>query len=296
MIWSIFEQAQSSLAETNRLTTAGLFTRLGQTLKLAKHPPFDFAVVDESQDLAVFHLRFLASLGTKYPDSLFFAGDLGQRIFQQPFSWKSLGVDIRGRSRSLRINYRTSHQIRSHADRLLEPEVTDVDGNQETRADTVSVFNGPPPTVVVLDNMEAEEAEVAMWLEARQKEGVQPHEMGVFVRSSEQLDRATAASLRAGIPFRILDDNVETMAGHLSVGTMHLAKGLEFRAVVVMACDDEVIPLQSRIEAVGDDSDLREVYETERHLLYVACTRARDHLLVTAVKPASEFISDFQGR
>ena len=294
MLWSIFEQSQLSLAETSRLTTASLFTRLGQTLKLAKHPPFDFAVVDESQDLAVFHLRFLASLGTKYPDSLFFAGDLGQRIFQQPFSWKSLGVDIRGRSRSLRINYRTSHQIRSHADRLLEPEVTDVDGNQETRADTVSVFNGPPPTVVVLGNMEAEEAEVAKWLEARQKEGVQPHEMGVFVRSSEQLDRATTAATKSRIPFRILDDNVETMAGHLSVGTMHLAKGLEFRAVVVMACDDEVIPLQSRIEAVGDDSDLREVYETERHLLYVACTRARDHLLVTAVEPASEFISDFQ--
>ena len=296
VLWSIFELAQGRLAATGRMTMASVFTQLSQTLKLANQPTFDFAVVDESQDLAVFHLRFLASLGTRYADSLFFAGDLGQRIFQQPFSWKSLGVDIRGRSRSLRINYRTSHQIRSRADRLLEPEVTDVDGNQETRADTVSVFNGPPPTVVVLGNIEAEEAEVAKWLEARQKEGVQPHEMGVFVRSSEQLDRATTAATKAGVPFRILDDNVETMAGHLSVGTMHLAKGLEFRAVVVMACDDEVIPSQSRIESVGDDSDLREVYETERHLLYVACTRARDHLLVTGVEPASEFISDLQGR
>ncbi|NBU77319.1 MAG: ATP-dependent helicase, partial [Planctomycetes bacterium] len=211
VLWSIFEQAQASLAAMIRLTTSSLFTQLSQSLKLAKHPPFDFAVVDESQDLAVSHLRFLAALGTRYPDSLFFAGDLGQRIFQQPFSWKSLGVDIRGRSRSLRVNYRTSHQIRAHADRLLGPEVTDVDGNQETRADTVSVFNGPPPTVVVLGNMEAEEAEVAMWLGARQKGGVQPHEMGVFVRSSEQLDRATAAALRAGIPFRILDESVETM-------------------------------------------------------------------------------------
>jgi len=69
---------------------------------------------------------------------------------------------------------------------------------------------------------------------------------------------------------------------------MHLAKGLEFRAVVVMACDDEVIPLQERIETVGDDADLQEVYDTERHLLYVACTRARDHLLITSVEPASD--------
>ena len=83
--------------------------------------------------------------------------------------------------------------------------------------------------------------------------------------------------------------------GVLSVSTMHLAKGLEFRAVVVMACDDEVIPLQERIESVADDADLQEVYDTERHLLYVACTRARDHLLVTGVDPASEFVDDLQG-
>ena len=72
----------------------------------------------------------------------------------------------------------------------------------------------------------------------------------------------------------------------------HLAKGLEFRAVAVMACDDEVLPLQERIEEVADDADLEDVYNTERHLLYVVCTRARDHLLVTGVKPESEFLDD----
>ena len=68
---------------------------------------------------------------------------------------------------------------------------------------------------------------------------------------------------------------------------MHLAKGLEFRAVAVIACDDEVLPLQSRIESIADEADLEDTYSTERHLLYVACTRARDHLLVTGVEPAS---------
>lgn len=75
---------------------------------------------------------------------------------------------------------------------------------------------------------------------------------------------------------------------------MHLAKGLEFRAVAVIACDDEIIPLQQRIESAADDSDLEEVYNTERHLLYVACTRARDRLLITAVEPASEFLDDLR--
>jgi superfamily I DNA/RNA helicase len=75
---------------------------------------------------------------------------------------------------------------------------------------------------------------------------------------------------------------------------MHLAKGLEFRAVSVMACDDEIIPLQERNETVADDADLEEVYNTERHLLYVVCTRARDRLLVTGVTPASEFLNDLR--
>ena len=104
--------------------------------------------------------------------------------------------------------------------------------------------------------------------------------------------RARAAAKTAGTPFVELGDKLTMEEGSIAIGTMHLAKGLEFRAVVVMACDDVVIPLQERIETVGDDADLQEVYDTERHLLYVACTRARDHLLVKSVAPASEFLDD----
>ncbi len=114
------------------------------------------------------------------------------------------------------------------------------------------------------------------------------------MRSAAELDRARAAVEEARLPFKVLDENVETTSGHVSISTMHLAKGLEFRAVVVMACDDEIIPLQERIETVADDADLEEVYNTERHLLYVACTRARDHLLVTSGDVPSEFLDDLR--
>jgi superfamily I DNA/RNA helicase len=294
VLWSIFERVRAGLKERKLTTHAGLFTALASALAKGKHPPFDFAVVDEAQDISVSGLRFLAALGGGRPNALFFAGDLGQRIFQQPFSWKSLGVDIRGRSRTLRINYRTSHQIRMQAERLLGPEVTDVDGNSEDRSDTVSVFNGPPPVIRVLPTENEEIKSVGTWLAEQSKAGVLPHEFGVFVRSAGQLDRAQAAVKESGLPFKILDEHVETTSGHVSISTMHLAKGLEFRAVAVMACDDEIIPLQERIETVGDDSDLQEVYDTERHLLYVACTRARDHLLITSVEPASEFLDDLR--
>jgi superfamily I DNA/RNA helicase len=263
-------------------------------LESRKHPPFEFVVVDEAQDLSVAQLKFLAGLGGQRPNSLFFAGDLGQRIFQQPFSWKSLGVDIRGRARTLHINYRTSHQIRMQTDRLLGPEVADVDGNIESRRGTISVFNGPVPVVRTFSTQQEENEAVAAWIADRSQEGVMPDEFGVFVRADAELDRARAAVAKARIPSKMLDEHVETTSGQISIGTMHLAKGLEFRAVAVMACDDEIIPLQSRIETVADDTDLEEIYNTERHLLYVACTRARDHLLVTSVEPASEFLDDLR--
>jgi mRNA-degrading endonuclease RelE of RelBE toxin-antitoxin system len=292
VLWMIFESVRNTLKERNLKTLASMFTELAEAIAVGKNPPFDHVIVDEAQDTGIPHLRFIAALGGDRPDSLFFAGDLGQRIFQQPFSWKSLGVDIRGRSRHLRVNYRTSHQIRMQADRLLGPEVSDVDGNTEDRSDTISVFNGPPPVIRVVKDEKEEGCEVAAWLTTQQEAGILPHEIGIFVRSSAQLDRATQAAQEAGLPFKVLDENVETASGQVSICTMHLAKGLEFRAVIVMACDDEIIPLQERIETVGDDADLKEVYDTERHLLYVACTRARDHLLITSVAPASEFLDD----
>jgi DNA helicase IV len=135
---------------------------------------------------------------------------------------------------------------------------------------------------------------VGRWLVDLSNTGVMPHEIGVFVRSPAELDRARTAVEYARLPCKVLDEHVETTSGHVSISTMHLAKGLEFRAVVVMACDDEIMPLQARIETVADDADLEEVYNTERHLLYVACTRARDHLLVTSVDPPSEFLDDLR--
>lgn len=296
VLWQIFEIVISELSRRQIMTMPQVFARITEHIGKLKNPPFDFAIVDEAQDIGIPELRFLAALGGKRPNSLFFAGDTGQRIFQQPFSWKNLGVDIRGRSFSLRVNYRTSHQIRCHADALLPSEISDVDGNKEDRRGTISVFDGIEPVIKVFDSAEQETKAVAHWLKRCNDQGVLSHEIGIFVRSDEQLSRAEAAVAGAGFRGQILDDNMKIEQDFVTIGTMHLAKGLEFRAVAVMACDDEVIPLQSRIDKVTDESDLDDVYHTERYLLYVACTRARDCLSVTGVIPASEFLNDLQIR
>ena len=293
-LWPVFERVKSGLRDRGLVTRAEMFGRLTKEIEQLEKPPFRFVVIDEAQDLSVAQLRFLAALAGGRPNGLYFAGNLGQRISQQPFSWKELGVDVRGRSQTLRINYRTSHQIRTQADRLLDPEMSDVDGNLEERKGTVSVFNGPKPTIQVLEDEEGESIAVSEWLTARISEGLQPSEISVFVRSTKQMERAVATVKLSGVPYAVLDDDMEATGGCLTISTMHLVKGLEFRAVALMACDSEVIPLQSRVESIADEADLEEVYNTERNLLYVACTRARDHLLVTGVKPASEFLDDLR--
>ena len=161
-------------------------------LEASEHPAFDYAVVDEAQDLGVGHLRFLAALGGERPEALFFAGDVGQRIFQPAFSWKALGIDVRGRARTLRVNYRTSHQIRQVADRLLGTEAADADGNSERRDGTVSVFNGAARTSRVLDSARRKsgDAIIVSWLESLARNGVRAAGLEVFVRSAAQLPRA----------------------------------------------------------------------------------------------------------
>ena len=200
-LWSIFERVKAELRNRGLVTSAELFSLLAETLKDRRNPPFDFAIVDEAQDIKPAQLRFISALGGSRRNSLFFAGDLGQRIFQTPFSWSALGVDIRGRSQTLKLNYRTSHQIRMRADLLLGPEVADVDGNVEDRRGTVSAFNGEHPAIHRCES-EQEEAEiVGVWLQERRDEGLEAKEIGIFVRSKKELDRACSAVRGAELPY-----------------------------------------------------------------------------------------------
>ena len=295
-VWPVFVRTRKLLEAQGVNSWPGIFGKVTAHYAEQEHKPFTHIIVDEAQDLGVPDLCMLAAIADQNPNALFFAGDLGQRIFREPFSWMALGIDIRGRSHTLKVNYRTSHQIRQTLDRLLPPLVRDVDGNEEDRRGTVSVFNGPDPVIRVFDDSKQEIEDLAFWVYEAIEDGIEPDEIGILVRGTNELPRARAVVKESGQTALELSDRVEEREGRISIGTMHLAKGLEFKAVAVMACDDDVLPLQDRIETVADETELDEVYETERHLFYVACTRARDRLLVSGVEPASEFFADLLER
>ena len=260
---------------------ADVYGRLSRWIEDGGRLPFTHVVIDEAQDLSVAQARFLAAVGAAgETDALFFTGDLGQRIFHLPFSWARLGLDVRGRAKVLKVCYRTSHQIRSTADRLLDPEITDLDGIAESRRGTVSVFDGPEPLVRQFPDEHADIVGVSEWLAARRDEGMAEHELAVLVRGQQQLGRGRAAVKAAGIETPVI--------------TMLDAKGLEFRVVAVMALDDDVLPDPERLAGVGDVADIVAIQDTERHLLYVAATRARDRLMLSGVAPGSEFLDDIR--
>jgi UvrD-like helicase family protein len=280
-LWPVFEAVREALAAERYTTWADVFTGLAEALTQRPRKPFDHVIIDEAQDLAPAELRFFAALAPGTADGLFLSGDVGQRIFQHPFSWASLGVDVRGRSHTLKVCYRTSQQIRRAADRLLPAVLRDTDGLEDERRGIISVFDGPSPEVKSLATVAAEADTVRQAVETWLSEGIAGQEIGLFVRTPQLVARARAAI--AGL----------AGADKMTTAPMSLAKGLEFRAVIVMACDEGVLPLDERVADAADEAELDDIYETERRLLYVACTRAREHLLLTGITPTSEYLADF---
>lgn len=280
-LWPVFQAVRDALAAERYTTWANVFTGLADALVLRTHPAFDHVVIDEAQDLAPAELRFFAALAPSNSNGLFLAGDVGQRIFQHPYSWASLGVDVRGRSHNLKVCYRTSQQIRRAADRLLPIVLRDTDGLEDERRGIISVFDGPAPVVESFSDVAEEAAAVRAAVQSWLADGLSASEIGLFVRSSELVGRARAA----------IGDLMG--AEEMTTAPMSLAKGLEFRAVVVMACDEGVLPLDERVADAADEAELDDIYETERRLLYVACTRAREYLMLTGVSPVSEYLQDF---
>jgi len=162
----------------------------------------------------------------------------------------------------------------------------------DSRLESRLVTPIPNPDISQCATHEEEIKAVASWIQERNKEGLSPKEFGIFVRSQNEIPKAIAALDLSKVPYEQLQETVNRLRNNATLSTMHQEKGLDFRAVVVMAYDENIVPNGERIRATIDDRDLEEVANTERNLLYVACTRARDHILISYGDTCSEFIED----
>lgn len=290
-LWFVFEKVRKNLNAQNVLSHGEMFGRLAEWFENNEnHRLYDYILVDESQDLSEIEIRFLAAYNKK-GNGLFFAGDIGQRVCRYQFPWSKYGIDLRGKSKTLKINYRTTKEIRSFADKLVNLNQVDADDNPHDRRGTISILNGPEPQIIEFNSCQEEILGVANWLdqlyENKDINKVMPNNIAIFTRSKNELSRAIEAYEKSKYYI-----NRENNVLCPKITTMEEAKGLEYKAVIVMCCDSDVIPSQERLAEQDIVASLEEIYDTERNLFYVACTRARDYLLITSGDVASEFLLD----
>lgn len=289
-LWEVFERARSSLGTAGLLSWDQVCHEVAAMLE--RHPDERFAhvVADEVQDFGHADLVLLRGLAPEGADDLFLCGDPGQRIYKARSSWAAAGVQVRGRSTRLRVNYRTTEQIRGFASRLVADTLEDGDGEALAR-DTVSLFSGLDPELMRLASAEEEIEAVAEWIRPLLSGGYKPRDIAIFARTESVLiDRAQAVAEACGLDWARLRDDDTLADGCVAVGTMHRAKGLEFKAVIVMGCERGLMPLSVALRDLADPVDIESVREQERSLLYVACTRAREKLLLTGANLLSEFV------
>lgn len=277
--WRIFESVLEELRHRQVLDRSGMADRARSLLRTGKVTSnYTAIIVDEIQDLRSPELRLLLDLADKYSSNLMLCGDAGQRIYPGGFSLSALGIETRGRSHVLRINYRTTKQIRQLSERLLDGNVDDVNGSREQVGATRNVTSGPDPQCIGYTTWDAELEGAIKKISEWRSEG---EEIGILVRTNSLVNQVCEALARRDIPFTNLKARRDSESQKTSVGTMHSAKGLEFRFVLVLNCSEGVLPSPGKMKQAIDQAECEEFERLERRLLYVAMTRARDELVVS---------------
>jgi len=293
-LWTVFDALLTDLLLADERTWQGFCRRALEMLQSGEATsPYDAVIVDEVQDLRPIEIRFLAALAKRGSGGplLTLVGDAGQRIYPGGFSLRSLGIETRGRSRVLRINYRTTAQIRRAADRLLCEECDDLNGGTEHRDGTRSLLRGPTPSLRGFASEQEEAGFVTNQIQQILGEGLSPEEIAVFARTGGGLDAFESALAQAEVPsLRLARRHDDNLASAIQLATLHRAKGLEFKAVFLARCCDGRVPLQSVIRRIDDPADRKAALDRERNLLYVGLTRARDQAFVTWSGQPSAFL------
>ena len=297
-IWPIFEEyrAQLNARGLKELIDAtrdarSLLERQGDML------PYKAVLVDEAQDMGTEAFKLIRQMippsRVDQRNGLFITGDAHQRIYGQRVVLSHCGIDVRGRSRKLRVNYRTTEETRKWAVRLLEGRsFDDLDGNLDSQKGYCSLLRGEPPGIVEAATFADETKKILNHLKTLQKSGVDLDNVCLVARTNELIDQYEGAIKALGIPvYRIRRSIAEDRRSPgLRLATMHRVKGLEFDYVIVAGVDEGVVPLVVSHSFEAESFEAAESETRERALLYVAVTRAKRGALVTCHAKKSPFL------
>lgn len=291
-LWSLFAEYRRNLATLGKAEWADVVRET--RLYLARNGavlPYRAVIVDEAQDMHPEELKLIRQLVPAGPNDLFLVGDAHQRIYGRPVVLSQCGINVRGRSSKLRINYRTTEEIRDWAVGVLTGQpIDDLDGGADSTADYVSLLHGPTPTVRHFQFFGEELDTITQTIHDLLRD-VEAETICLVARTRKQIEEDYGPALtRAGIPILYLQaDTPEDAGSGVRLATMHRVKGLEFQHVIVAGVCDGIVPLE-RLHKDADEGERAETEVQERCLFHVAASRARDTLTITGYGKPSRFV------
>lgn len=296
-VWPVFERYRLALREAGYVEPEDA---MREACELLRHRddilPYRALVVDEGQDMGRQAYRLIRAMIPEKPDhegDILIVGDAHQRIYRHRVVLGSCGLNIRGRSRRLKVNYRTTEENRNWALALLQGlDIDDLDGGLDSHQGYHSLMHGEAPMVFRADRFEDEVGWIAERVHEFQEEGLALRDLCLVVRTNALLDQYETELQSKGVPtYRVHRSKPEDRAATgLRLATMHRVKGLEFRHVFIAGVCAGTVPYQWVLDQ-SEDQTIREAAEhRERSLLYVAATRAKQTLLVSCFGKASEYL------
>jgi hypothetical protein len=291
-VWQAISEFEKTLALRGVWTHEAIRREATRMLEATADKPYRHIVIDEAQDLSPDQWRLLRAAVSEAPDDIFIASDTHQRIYDNRVTLRDVGIDISGRSACLNLNYRTTAEILGWSLGLLRGErIDDMEGGLDSIAGCKSYVHGAPPSLEGFDKSDAEAQFVAEWIEEWIAKGVKPSEIGIATRTRWFGSKIEDAMKAKGIPTVDLA-KASTNDKAVNVGTMHRMKGLEFRCVSVAGVGAKQVPEPNAVTPADEDKPTHdEDIEREKCLLFVACTRSREELLVTWHGQPSPFLT-----
>lgn len=294
-VWRVLDGVRRYLQKHGLMDHADVI-REARLLIEAKKVPLRYAsvVADEVQDFSEADLRLLRAMVPEGPNDLFLVGDAHQRIYGHKASLSRCGINVRGqRSKRLRLNYRTTQKIRNWSVAVLRGMT--VDDLDEDKDDALKGYHslrlGTAPEALHHDTEKQEAqfilAQLKRWLEEQDR---LPNDICLVARTNPLLDARYAPLLQnAGYTVQRIETDEASLGDGIRLATMHRVKGLEFPCVLIAGVQEGSVPLELR--RYSDEVARQNHYDSEKRLLFVAATRARDELVVTGYGTPSPILS-----
>lgn len=293
-IWAVFEEYQMLMSEKGYREPADAMRDARQLIeKKGIELPYTAVIVDEAQDMGMQAFRLLRKLVPEGANDIFIVGDAHQRIYGRKVVLGKCDIRVVGRSRKLRINYRTTEETRQWAMRFLNGVmVDDLDDGEDTMDGYLSLIHGTPPVVHPCSSINKEVDTICRYLQDIRDAKEQYRSTCIVARTNSQLGEYEARLKDKGIPvYRLTGYEPEDRSrGGVRMATMHRVKGLEFEHIILCGINKGSMPLDTP-DLHSEDVTIRRIAETnERSLLFVAATRAKKSVLVTSNGEASPYL------